>query len=1533
MARRKSKRRTKKQQGQAQSSNGAVNGSNAGPARRKAPTVFVPGATPATSKRESDSSQWLDPDGELGRAIEAENVATLESYRVKPLLVDEHARQEANLAEGGYASRQIVELTQNSADAMVESGRGTITAELSRRCLYFADDGAPVEMRGVESFLQAYLSTKSGGEEIGRFGLGFKSLLRISNSISFFSLPGSFNFDRDWSDQQVRSVDGLRSVQDTPMMRLARPIDPLTEASNDPTLERLMRSSTNVVRANLTQGAYERLEDQLEEFPSEFLLLADRVRKVVLINSEKRARREINVERNGKYLELIEDAASSRWLRFEAIHALVQEALDNRRSVDEDDAVKVTWLVPTAPGRGPGGFWAYFPTEEECLISGILNAPWKLNEDRTSLLDDPYNRDLIEAAANLVADSLWELSTDEDPGRHLDALPRREDVGDRGPAIQLRRGIYEELHSSQVVPGRDGELRRPQQILYPPSDLVAYKRDSAAHKAISNFNESDFVPSHALDESAASERRWVRVEQLNDPRGRRRNNGGKGARHASVKEWLEALTRYSTGSDPVEASREAIRVARSLPEEVRDKAKQASIILTQSGEWRPVGDVNLPHPAGFGNEATSMLVHDRLASDEATRSAMVDLGVVEISPEAMIANWMSNSYPNPDAPDSQVGDRERDWNQFWLMTRSASAERVAATIDSKPGWRSWVRVLKWDGTWAPLGSVLFHGGLFQEGEGASFCVDPHFHKPDMQLISLLGVADRPGPRTDMADEPDFEEYADLLKAKYQDVPHRIGRRPHANKLNLVSSKGVGPMGVLRGMSPSEAAKYTEAVLNQPQAFEKWEVQHSDSKLYDPISYKGLTVAVLEEHGILDIGNGIYVRLEEARTDQSALRKLRSFPTWAQIKDAFELQNPMASAEDYEPIGEGDPIPLNDMWPGLLPHLSLDQMETALRYEVVPCQAISDRDEGREDIKYFNRGNAIYVVRGDRESQLMAVLDILNLNPTRGQVRAVLDYEDWTTEAERAEVRNQESDAERLLVAVGGEKLVDGLPENLKQYNRWKGRVLKGLDAAEAAISAYHTDALRHYRKEIQHLKPPSHWAGGPQISKFVEDLGFTAEWAGERRSKMPAFEEVIGPFTLDRLHDYQRRIVDEVRLMLKADRRSGTARRGLISLPTGAGKTRVAVQAIVEAMRDDEFDRNVLWVADREELLEQAIDAWQDVWRCIGKERQPLRVSRLFGGQDGPTDIDRAHVIVASIQTLNARLGHENPDYAFIDRIGLTVLDEAHHAVAPTYLRLMNNLGLGSRTDYDGPLLLGMTATPYRGRNEDETRQLVRRFSVNRLDRVGFGENVGDDPEEVIRYLQSPSMRVLARAKHVVIDGGDLDLTPEERSQTEGVPWLPRSAEDRLAENNERTEQILVAYEEKVARQAGRWPTLIFATSVDHAKTISAELCRRGIHSRSVDGETERGTRRKIVEDYRNGEIKVLVNYGVFREGFDAPQTRCIIVARPVFAPNAYFQMIGRGLRGPANGGNDECLIIDVEDNILNFKQKLAFTELDDFWD
>ncbi len=531
------------------------------------------------------------------------------------------------------------------------------------------------------------------------------------------------------------------------------------------------------------------------------------------------------------------------------------------------------------------------------------------------------------------------------------------------------------------------------------------------------------------------------------------------------------------------------------------------------------------------------------------------------------------------------------------------------------------------------------------------------------------------------------------------------------------------------------------------------------------------------------------------------------------------------------------------------------------------------------------------------------------------------------EKHRAAVREYSTDAERILKAVGEEALRQGLPASLLAVLESDGVELSGVQVAEAAIATYHTDALRHYRRALSRLDPPRRWAGSERVVDFVRSLGFSTEWAGERKKNRDPYLEVEGPYSLPNLHDYQLTIAQNVRSMLRNDNGDGAERRGMISMPTGSGKTRVAVQAIVEAMRDDNFRGGVLWVADRDELCEQAVESWRQVWSSIGVQGARLRISRMWGGQMRPLATSELHVIVATIQTLNARLSDQGGEYDFLSDFKLVVFDEAHRSIAPTFTSVMQDLGLTRFQRGHEPFLLGLTATPYRGQDESETERLVRRYGSNRFDAGAFSS---DDPQAVIQELQD--MGVLAQADHQTIKGETFSadmFSPQELEQAQSLPWLPPRVEERIAQSVERTRRIVEAYEAHVDPD---WPALVFATSVEHAKTLAALLTSKGIRSRAVSGETETAARRRMVEEFRCGEIRALVNYGVFREGFDAPKTRAIIVARPVYSPNLYFQMIGRGLRGPKNGGDERCLVLNVQDNIENFQRALAFSELDWLW-
>ena len=128
-----------------------------------------------------------DPAGDIGAYIREESSKTLESYHRQPNLVIEHANLEEDTARGGYATRQLFELVQNSADALAGSSGGRILIRLTPTHLYCADEGHPIDLGGVRALIFSHLSSKRDTEEIGRFGLGFKSLLGVSDTPEFFS--------------------------------------------------------------------------------------------------------------------------------------------------------------------------------------------------------------------------------------------------------------------------------------------------------------------------------------------------------------------------------------------------------------------------------------------------------------------------------------------------------------------------------------------------------------------------------------------------------------------------------------------------------------------------------------------------------------------------------------------------------------------------------------------------------------------------------------------------------------------------------------------------------------------------------------------------------------------------------------------------------------------------------------------------------------------------------------------------------------------------------------------------------------------------------------------------------------------------------------------------------------------------------------------------------------------------------------------------------------------------------------------------
>jgi len=173
-----------------------------------------------------------------------------------------------------------------------------------------------------------------------------------------------------------------------------------------------------------------------------------------------------------------------------------------------------------------------------------------------------------------------------------------------------------------------------------------------------------------------------------------------------------------------------------------------------------------------------------------------------------------------------------------------------------------------------------------------------------------------------------------------------------------------------------------------------------------------------------------------------------------------------------------------------------------------------------------------------------------------------------------------------------------------------------------------------------------------------------------------------------------------------------------------------------------------------------------------------------------------------------------------------------------------------------------------------------------------------------------------------------ITLTAREQQHVDTFGELPDSVVDRIGEDADRNDLIVDAVLKSSADSI-----LLFANSVAHAQYLAARLHLAGCPAAAVSGQTDRLARQHFTRRFRAGDLRVICNHSVLTTGFDAPKADMILISRPVFSPVLYMQMVGRGLRGPANGGTDHCEIVTVEDNIVNFSNRLAYYFCKHFFD
>jgi len=335
--------------------------------------------------------------------------------------------------------------------------------------------------------------------------------------------------------------------------------------------------------------------------------------------------------------------------------------------------------------------------------------------------------------------------------------------------------------------------------------------------------------------------------------------------------------------------------------------------------------------------------------------------------------------------------------------------------------------------------------------------------------------------------------------------------------------------------------------------------------------------------------------------------------------------------------------------------------------------------------------------------------------------------------------------------------------------------------------------------------------------------------------------------------------------------------RPAVVAPTGAGKTVMFSHLIKDHLRD--YGSRALVLVHRDELADQAIDKIRQV-------APDLHVGKV------KADANEVHanVVVASVQTLtrSSRLAQLLDDAI---SFGLVVVDEAHHAVAPTWRRVLEELGAFTGLDEE------------RAHEFDQNQPRVVGFSATlaRGDGIGLG-SVWQEVAYAISLTRLIRRGHLADVRGVRVTVDDLDLSGVRRS---GGDYQAGALGDALLESDA-GHVVAAAYLEHAKDRPG----VVFTPTVATAEGITEDLNQAGIPASMVTGTTPRDDRRRIYDEFRTGLTQVLVNCMVLTEGFDAPWASCAVIARPTQSAPLYTQMVGRVLR-PWPGKRD-ALVLDV---------------------
>jgi len=341
---------------------------------------------------------------------------------------------------------------------------------------------------------------------------------------------------------------------------------------------------------------------------------------------------------------------------------------------------------------------------------------------------------------------------------------------------------------------------------------------------------------------------------------------------------------------------------------------------------------------------------------------------------------------------------------------------------------------------------------------------------------------------------------------------------------------------------------------------------------------------------------------------------------------------------------------------------------------------------------------------------------------------------------------------------------------------------------------------------------------------------------------------------------YQKEILEK----LKAERVLFNRHKNLLVAATGVGKTVIAAFDYKDFVREHKRDKNrLLFIAHREEILKQS----RDTFRAILKDSN---FGDLYVGGNVPSSLDH---LFMSIQSFNSAKLYEKTSADFYDFI---IVDEFHHAEAPSYQRLL---------DYYNPkILLGLTATPERM----DGKNVLERFD----DRIAAEMRL---PEAIDRKLLSPFQYF---AVSDLVDLSKLKWTKK--------GYDIKELEKVYTSNDIRVNQIILSLQ-KYVTDMEEVIGLGFCVSVEHAKYMADRFNINGIASIALIGKSDDEERNTAKKKLVSGEIKFIFTVDLYNEGVDIPEVNTVLFLRPTESLTIFLQQLGRGLR---LSEGKECLTV-----------------------